>query len=113
MEMKINTNGELCLTGHAATCSLVPEPNYRLQYLKYSAELPLEMAAATQSRPVTRQEDGTASIAENKTSLLWDSFNAQKEPDMFSTPMIQGFFLNILRFNITMRMMIKSVFRFL
>jgi len=98
MEIKINTNGELCVTGHAATCALVPDTNgcaYRAQYLRYSSEChsevsePCNRVGALSQNSERKPEDGTESIAENRTSLIWDSFNAQKEPDMFSTPMVQ------------------------
>ena len=106
MEIKININGELCVTGHAATCALVPDTNgceYRAQYLKHSIEVPSEMtnscragAVSQASGPKPEEERYDGSLADqNKTSLLWDSFNAQKEPNMFSTPMVQNGMLNL------------------
>lgn len=106
MEIKININGELCVTGHAATCALVPDTNgceYRAQYLKHSIEVPSEMtnscrggAVSQASGPKPEDDRYDGSLADqNKTSLLWDSFNAQKEPNMFSTPMVQNGMLNL------------------
>ena len=106
MEIKININGELCVTGHAATCALVPDTNgceYRAQYLKHSIEVPSEMtnscrggAVSQASGPKPEDDRYDGSLADqNKTSLLWDSFNAQKEPNMFSTPMVQHGVLNL------------------
>jgi len=106
MEIKININGELCVTGHAATCALVPDTNgceYRAQYLKHSIEVLSEMtnscrvgAVSQASGPKPEDDRYDGSLADqNKTSLLWDSFNAQKEPNMFSTPMVQHGMLNL------------------
>ena len=106
MEINININGELCVTGHAATCALVPDTNgceYRAQYLKHSIEVPSEMtnscrvgAVSQASGPKPEDDRYDGSLADqNKTSLLWDSFNAQKEPNMFSTPMVQHGMLNL------------------
>ena len=106
MEIKININGELCVTGHAATCALVPDTNgceYRAQYLKHSIEVPSEMtnscrggAVSQASGPKPEDDRYDGDLADqNKTSLLWDSFNAQKEPNMFSTPMVQNGMLNL------------------
>ena len=106
MEIKINVNGELCVTGHAATCALVPDTNgceYRAQYLKHSIEVPSEMtnscrggAVSQASGPKPEDDRYDGDLADqNKTSLLWDSFNAQKEPNMFSTPMVQNGMINL------------------
>ncbi len=104
MEVGVTAMADLLVTAHAVTVSLKPEPgSYREQYLQYKSS---ETAAAGSHLLVRPEASGTISPdlldqdhddeANKTTSLLWDSFNPNRDPDRLSTPIIEERSVDVL-----------------
>lgn len=87
LEIYVNDNSDICITAHAAMCQEKPDLSkhgYRSQYLRLSNENSNSIRHSMSTLPMSPEQEA----ADNKTSLLWDSFSMRKEPYRLSTPML-------------------------